>query len=310
MNFKDSLKDYIRAAFSGVWVQTYEPDEAQREIGQLCREAGWLYTNWDLDSGDPVNGAAVGDPLAALDLIHERPEQTIILTLRHYHCFLKNPLAAEKLFNKVLNGKQDRLFYVVLSPVVQIPVELEKLFVVIEHELPDARAVETILDDLGGAEGLDGDLGRSIAAAAGLTRYEAEGAFALSLARHDAIKPAVVWELKQSMLKKSGLLELHRGKETFAQLGGLDALKSFCSNRPWQASGGLHARRVPQRRDAPRRARRRKKRLRQGARQRVRKAHPHHGRGRLLRLLGRPDRRTHPPGPQDRRRDGPLRALH
>ena len=30
------------------------------------------------------------------------------------------------------------------------------------------------------------------------------------------------------MLKKSGLLTLHRGKETFADLGGLDALKDFC----------------------------------------------------------------------------------
>ena len=101
--------------------------------------------------------------------------------------------------------------------------------------------METILDDLGATEGLDGDLGhdlsRSIAAAAGLTRYEAEGAFALSLARHDAIKPAVVWELKQSMLKKSGLLELHRGKEVFAQLGGLDALKSFCKQALTHANG-------------------------------------------------------------------------
>jgi SpoVK/Ycf46/Vps4 family AAA+-type ATPase len=30
------------------------------------------------------------------------------------------------------------------------------------------------------------------------------------------------------MLKKSGLLSLHRGSETFADLGGLDSLKAFC----------------------------------------------------------------------------------
>ena len=31
------------------------------------------------------------------------------------------------------------------------------------------------------------------------------------------------------MLKKCGLLTLHRGGETFADLGGLEALKSFCT---------------------------------------------------------------------------------
>ena len=41
------------------------------------------------------------------------------------------------------------------------------------------------------------------------------------------------------MLKKSGLLTLHRGGETFADLGGLDALKSFCSRalRPGRPEG-------------------------------------------------------------------------
>ena len=41
------------------------------------------------------------------------------------------------------------------------------------------------------------------------------------------------------MLKKSGLLNLHRGGETFADLGGLEALKSFCSRalRPGRPEG-------------------------------------------------------------------------
>ena len=65
-------------------------------------------------------------------------------------------------------------------------------------------------------------------AAAGLTRYEAEGAFALSLVRHGEIRAEAVWEMKSGMLKKSGLLSLHRGEERFVNLGGLDSLKSFC----------------------------------------------------------------------------------
>ena len=51
----------------------------------------------------------------------------------------------------------------------------------------------------------------------------------MSLVREGAIRPQSIWELKSQMLKKSGLLTLHRGTECFADLGGLDALKSFCT---------------------------------------------------------------------------------
>ena len=53
-----------------------------------------------------------------------------------------------------------------------------------------------------------------IDAAGGLTRYEAEGAFSLSIARHGRLSADVIWELKAQTLKKSGLLQLYRGSRT------------------------------------------------------------------------------------------------
>jgi SpoVK/Ycf46/Vps4 family AAA+-type ATPase len=61
-----------------------------------------------------------------------------------------------------------------------------------------------------------------------LTRYEAEGAYALSLVRQGHLAPDTIWELKAQALKQSGLVRLHAGKESFADLGGLAALKDFC----------------------------------------------------------------------------------
>jgi SpoVK/Ycf46/Vps4 family AAA+-type ATPase len=66
-------------------------------------------------------------------------------------------------------------------------------------------------------------------AAAGLTRAEAENAFSLSLVRSGRLEPGVLWELKAQAMKTSGLLSVHRGGETFADLGGLAALKTFCA---------------------------------------------------------------------------------
>src|SRR5207302_2023622 len=119
---------------------------------------------------------------------------------------------------------------VVLSPVIQVPVELERQFVVVEHDLPDrvqleriARSIATEPGDLPEGE----DLGMVLDAAGGVPRVAAENAFSLSLVRHGKVTPETLWELKTQALKKSGLLTLHRGGETFADLGGLDALKAF-----------------------------------------------------------------------------------
>jgi hypothetical protein len=75
-------------------------------------------------------------------------------------------------------------------------------------------------------------------AAAGLTRYEAEGAFSLSITREGRFAPASLWEMKCQMLKKSGLLQLYRGGEDFSCLGGLAALKAFTKRALLQPSRG------------------------------------------------------------------------
>ena len=101
----------------------------------------------------------------------------------------------------------------------------------LEHDLPGRDQLEAIARGIATEEGElpDGDdLGRVLDAAAGLTRYEAENAFSLSLVRNRRIEPSAIWELKSQTLKKSGVLTLHRGGDRFADLGGLDGIKDFC----------------------------------------------------------------------------------
>ena len=120
---------------------------------------------------------------------------------------------------------------VIFSAVVAIPTELEKLFVVLEHELPSREQLAEIARGIATEDGElpEGpELDTVLDAAAGLTRYEAESAFSLSLVRHGRVTPEAIWDLKSGMLKKSGLLSLHRGSEDFSGLGGLSSLKAFC----------------------------------------------------------------------------------
>lgn len=251
MTLTERLSEYVRAAFSGIWVQSHEHEDAVQEIAQLCRDNKWSLATWDIDRGiamgNDVEASAVpnaADPLSAVKGLNAlaTTDDTAILVLRNYHRFLGSAEIIQALDSAISKGKQDRTFVVVLSPIVQIPVELERQFVVVEHDLPGRDQIEQIARSIATEPGdlpEGDDLGTILDAASGLTRIEAENAFSLSLVRHGKVVPETLWELKTGMLKKSGLLTLHRGGERFADLGGLDALKGFttkalCGNRKRQ----------------------------------------------------------------------------
>ena len=254
MSLVSQLSDYINAAFSGLWVQTVEPDEAERELVEHARRQRWTLAVWDIARGlrFPADSNAtvpeVNDPLAVLKALptlvptaastmdnengEQKPEHTTLLVLPNFHRFLNSTENVQTLFEQPVAGKQRRTFVVVLSPVVTLPVELERAFVIVDHELPTQAQLGQIAQEVlaDHPDGLPTDRAWQalLEAAAGLTRAEAEGAFALSLARHDALRPDVIWDLKAQTLRKQNLLTMHRGQEDFASLGGLSALKDFC----------------------------------------------------------------------------------
>ena len=222
MTLGERLSEFVRAAFTGLWVQSFEHDDAIAEIAQLCHQQRWALATWDIDRGlnfqgrDTDSGTSVsaGDPLTAIRSLGAmaNPEGTSLLVLQNFNRFLNNIEVVQALDSAIAAGKTGRTFVVVLSAVVNIPVELERQFVVIEHDLAGrdqleriARGIATEPGELPGGE----ELTAVLDAAAGLTRVEAENALSLSLVRHNRVTPDVLWELKAQTLKKSGFI---RGK--------------------------------------------------------------------------------------------------
>ena len=237
MKLTQQLAEYVRACFTGIWIESYEHEDALAEIARLCHEQQWQLASWDVDQGLRTPGQTettdTSDPLAAIRAINAwaTPDGTALLVLANFHRFLQSAEIVQTLAHQIHLGKQNRTFVVVLSPIVDIPIELEKLFVVLEHDLPDREQLSQIARGIASEAGelpADAELESVLDAAAGLTRFEAEGAFALSLVRESRIAPQSVWQIKSQQLKKSGLVSLHHGKESFADLGGLETLKSFC----------------------------------------------------------------------------------
>ncbi|NLX96905.1 MAG: AAA family ATPase, partial [Rhodopirellula sp.] len=235
MPLADRLTEYIAACFTGLWIESHEHEDALRELARMCHDEHWQLATWNVERGLRIPGAAQSedgggtDPLAAIRSINAlaTPEGSTLLILENFHRFLGSPEMIQALAQQITQGKQNRTFLVVLSPIVQIPTELEKLFVVVEHDLPGRQQLEEIARSIATEEGElpDADEMETVLdAAAGLTRFEAEGAFSLSLVRHRRVQADTIWELKAGMLKKSGLMQLYRGGERFDGLGGLLAL--------------------------------------------------------------------------------------
>jgi hypothetical protein len=237
----DRLHELISAAFTAIWVQTAEPHEAAREITDLCRQEGWRIGSWNCDSGmqfpvEQISMPGVTDSQDPLTVIRAMPQiangsGTTVLLFENLHRFLGSVELIQAVARQAIQGKHKRAFLIVLAPNSQMPVELEKLFVCVDHDLPDHSQLEEIARGVATQDGelpVGDELGRVIDAAKGLTRSEAENAYSLSLVRHGTLKAETLWEIKAGQLKKSGLVSIHRGTESFQQLGGLENLKAFC----------------------------------------------------------------------------------
>ena len=247
MTLSSRLTEFIAACFTGLWVQSHEHDDAIAEITQMCRNENWRLCVWDVAQGLQIPGQANGqpsdaggsDPLAAIRSVNAlaAPESSALLVLVNFHRFLQSAEIVQAVANQIAQGKQNRTFLLVLAPVVAIPPELEKLFCLVEHALPDRGQLEQIARQIATEPGElnEPELPRILDAAAGMTRFEAEGACSLCLVRQrpeDAaadwrprLDPDVIFNLKAQAVAKSGLAKVYRGTETFEDLGGLAQIK-------------------------------------------------------------------------------------
>ena len=247
---KQRLHEYVSGCFTGIWIESQEPHDAVADIQSLCQDQAWQFARWDIDQGLRVSGQTIDDgqdPLSAVKSAGAMGDDTSILVLENFHRFLGSPEIIQAMATLLHAGKQSRSVIVVLAPVLELPPELEKIFVAIEHALPGREQLQEIAEGVGVEDGelpKGRELEQVLDAASGLTRAEAESAFSLSLVRHGKITPETTWELKSQTLKKSGLLEIYEGDACFDDLGGLDALKSFSKRALTRSNDRVRARGV------------------------------------------------------------------
>ena len=140
--------------FTGIWVRPHEHDDAIAEVAGLCRDQGWTLATWDVDRGLALAGRArrrrrrpappTPWPRSARWPPWPRPTAPPSWCCATSTASWARAEVVQALDTQLAAGKQDRTFVVILAPVVQLPVELEKHFVVVEHDLPGRDQLEAI----------------------------------------------------------------------------------------------------------------------------------------------------------------------
>ena len=50
------LAEYLRACFTGIWIQSHEHEDVLAELAQLCQAESWRLASWDVESGLAIRG--------------------------------------------------------------------------------------------------------------------------------------------------------------------------------------------------------------------------------------------------------------
>jgi len=235
---KKEICELVCAGFSGIWIETSESNSAVAELKEMATERNWGFDVWDIDQQLLSGKVAAPGPLQAVrsvDVVEsmENSDANKILVLKNFHKYLPNPEVMQALINRLIHGKSQGQHFIVVAPAVTLQPEIEKLFTVVHHELPTAEQLRQICtkmmaDSPDFEPASEQQIQTVVDAARGLTRMEAENAFALSLVRNNELTAETIWSIKAQTLEKSGHMSLYRGDADFDNLGGLENLKQFC----------------------------------------------------------------------------------
>jgi SpoVK/Ycf46/Vps4 family AAA+-type ATPase len=228
---------HSRAGYSLIYIVTQEEARAQKLVEAAAVASRKALVRWSAAIGfDGENGAAIDDPLAAIEQLGANEEPALFLLL-DLHPYLKDPKLIRRLRDRLPEAMRRRQSFVVIAPVLELPVELEKESAVIDLPLPKAEELLGELDRVSKSEKVEVDpdvAERAVRSALGLGLAEAGRVFRKVMVlkkglTEDDLK--LVVEEKKNVLRKTDVLEFNELSEGLQHVGGLGELKRWLGTR-------------------------------------------------------------------------------
>lgn len=256
------IGDLIAARRAGVpliAIETADPASVIRQIKQYAEGKSPVIplASWDKSAGfKPVNKAGeqalregmgvdpdgdgcypVEDPDKAFKAMSNMPRNTIVFYMNGQWYFnLAENVQAFWNLRDVL--KRDKRIAILLVPAIKLPAELKHDIVVLEDPLPGTEELAATVKAVYKASAADPPeeaiLTKAVEASRGLSLFEAEQVLAMSMEKvSDKDKPTLnldrLWIKKKKSIEMSPSLRIYKGKETFADVKGIQVFKDFIS---------------------------------------------------------------------------------
>jgi SpoVK/Ycf46/Vps4 family AAA+-type ATPase len=246
--FLDELDLHVRARYPLLYLATWEEHRLDEVLARLAQSHGKSLVTWSITQGlrrvDSRGTAVDGpkDPTEALAAVGQLTDASLVV-FKDFHPYLNDPVVVRALRELSHQLKSSYTTLILVSPVVNIPTELEKEIAVLDVPLPAAQDLMALLRDIvrvvregkrASVELTNETVEPLLKAALGLTLSEAENAFAKAIAKDQKLSAedvSIILDEKRQVIRKSGLLEFISSDESLANVGGLESLKVWLGRR-------------------------------------------------------------------------------
>ena len=234
------------AAFPVLYVHTFEEEKAKEAIQNASESVSSIsMLEWDGTDRicDPRTGEVKYDvsTYSLADILDDRMDYSArqILILRNLDTFLDDPgvMARLKKFAEHIHSGQLDATIFLLSPILNIPRNFEKYITVVEMDYLQVDEIRSIIRDFTEVQEIQisESLEKELATAfKGLSEFEIQNILQLAYSESGELTKAqvsLIFDQKQQMIKKAGILEMIPLKETLSDIGGLDNLKTWLERK-------------------------------------------------------------------------------
>jgi SpoVK/Ycf46/Vps4 family AAA+-type ATPase len=243
---QEELKILVQAQYPLIYLVTSEEERAEQAMAIIAQQNKplrrvfiWTVTHGIVEYGQPRNVTQHNtvSPQPAIEWVMRQREPGIYI-FKDLHPLMA-PDVVRWLRDAIASFKDANKTIILMSPVLEVPIELEKEVAVLDYALPDMSELDQVL-----TQQLEQNRMRRpttetreklLKAALGLTRDEAEKVYRKAQVMAGKLTEAevgIVLSEKKQLIRRNGILEYIEEEETLSNsVGGSLALKEWLNQR-------------------------------------------------------------------------------
>lgn len=243
---KEELSILVQAQYPLIYLVTSEEERAEQAIDTIAQNSKpqrrrvyvWTVTHGIVEYGQPrsVTQHNTVSPQPAIEWVIRQREPGIFI-FKDLHPLMA-PDVIRWLRDAIASFKDTQKTIILMSPVLEVPIELEKEVAVIDYALPDMSELNQVLSHQVEQNRMRRPSTETreklVRAALGLTRDEAEKVYRkaqVMAGRLTEEEVEIVLSEKQQLIRRNGILEYIEEDETLDSVGGLEELKKWLQQR-------------------------------------------------------------------------------